>query len=227
MRVPRSPLALVPSADDENVVTQRVLAALPVITIDAKGVVGSSTIGQPRFVGLPTIVALDAGDWPPAGAPAPNELARAYGQRDAAMEQRILSILQRDPRTRMLLFLDGVHALRSGGANVQTGGTRTVEVQWLAARLSTAYPQDVYSILVDASAPALGRPRVAAYRGTAAGPLLAPEFGRREIAAPVRSSMSFTRQPIRVSATPGINFELAPRTFAITDVAKAQIYLGQ
>ena len=39
--------------------------------------------------------------------------------------------------------------------------------------------------------------------------------------------MSFTRQPIRVSATPGINFELAPRTFAITDVANAYIYLGQ
>lgn len=171
------------------------------------------------------ILALDGEDWPPQRALAPHELARLFGARDSAMQERVQSVLTRLPRARMLLFVGGLQAMASGGANIQTGGTRTVRAQWLAARLRQRFPQDVYSILVDAAAGG-GRPRVAAYRGTAAGPLLEEE-NAPTAAVTTRHGFDFTRQPIRTVGTPGVNFELDPRTFLLRDVADAYIYLDR
>lgn len=172
------------------------------------------------------IIALDDEDWPPQRALSPNLLAQRFGTRDSVMQQRIMAVLERAPRARILVFVSGLQALANGGARVQTGGTRTVEARWLAARLRELYPQDVYSILVDAPGAGRARPLVAAYRGTAAGPLLAEE-GMASTGVSTRTDFDFSRQPIRVGGTPGIRFELEPRTFTLADVAHGYIYLEQ
>jgi len=173
------------------------------------------------------ILALDAEGWPPARALPPHELVRRFGARDSIMAERMDRLLQRQPRTRSLLFVNGLSSLRGAGGLVQTGGTRALAVAWLAERLARSYPQDVYSILVDATAPGAARPRVAAYRGTTAGPLLAAEWGSQTVAVPVRPPLAALRQPVRATATPGTSFELTPRGFGLADVADAYVYLGQ
>lgn len=172
------------------------------------------------------IIALDDEDWPPQRALSPNQLAQRFGARDSAMQQRIQGVLDRAPRAKILIFVSGLQALASGGARVQTGGTRTIEATWLAARLRERYPQDVYSILVDAPGAGTARPLVASYRGTVAGPLLAEE-GVGSIGVSTRTGFDFSRQPIRVGETPGIRFELEPRAFTLADVAHGYIYLEQ
>lgn len=172
------------------------------------------------------IVALDDEDWPPQRSVSPNVLAQRFGARDEAMQKRVQSVLERQPRARILIFVSGLQALSQGGANVQTGGTRTVQAQWLAARLRQLYPQDVFSFLVDAPGGGAARPLVAAYTGTAAGPLLVEE-GAQTAAVATRQGFDFTRQPVRVRGTPGIRFELEPRTFQLDDVAQGYIYLAR
>jgi len=173
------------------------------------------------------ILALDADGWPPRRALAPNELAREFGARDSIMSLRMQQVLQLNPRTRSLLFVTGLSALRGAGGLVQTGGTRSIPVTWFAARLARLFPQDVYSILVDAPVAGAARVRVASYRGTAAGPLLAERYDGPPAAVPVRGALEFTGQPIRALATPGISFDLTPRSFRFGDVADAYLYLGQ
>src|SRR5690606_998602 len=151
------------------------------------------------------IIALDDEDWPPKQALSPNQLAQRFGARDSAMQQRLQAVLERAPRAKILIFVSGLQALASGRARVQTGGTRTVETTWLAARLREVYPQDVFSILVDAPGAGTARPLVVAYRGTAAGPLLAEE-GVGSIGVSTRTGFDFSRQPIRLVSTPGIRF---------------------
>jgi hypothetical protein len=173
------------------------------------------------------ILALDSADWPPARAVAPHELARRFGQRDAHMASVIGQLLAREPRARVLFLLDGLHVLRGGaGAAIQTGGTRTVQLTWLAARLEREFPQDVYSILVDAPAQRTAAPQVASYRGTAAGPLLAETRGGESVGTTLDKPFGFTRQPIRIGRRPGISFELDPRGFTLPQVADAYVYLG-
>jgi len=172
------------------------------------------------------ILALDAQDWPPARPVPPQTLARRFGLRDSIMSARVRQVLELNPRTRIMLFVGGLSALRGTAGLVQTGGTRSIQVSWLAARLARLYPQDVYSILVDAPAVGAARVRVASYRGTAAGPLLAERYVGPPAAFPARAAPSFTRRPIRVLSSPGITFDLAPDSFEFPEVADAYVFLG-
>lgn len=172
------------------------------------------------------IIALNDEDWPPQRSISPNQLAQRFGARDEGMQKRVQAVLERQPRARILLFVSGLQAMTQGSANVQTGGTRTVQAQWLAARLRQLYPQDVFSFLVDAPGGGGARPLVAAYTGTAAGPLLL-EQGAKTAAVSTRQGFDFSRQPVQVRETPGIRFELEPRTFQLRDVAQGYIYLAR
>jgi hypothetical protein len=173
------------------------------------------------------ILALDAEDWPPVRALPPNELARRFGARDSIMSLRLQQVLRMNPRTRSLLLVNGLSALRAGGGFIQTGGTRSIPVAWAAARLARVYPQDVYSILVDAPVVGAARVRVAAYRGTAAGPLLAERYRGAPAALAVAGALAAVRHPARAATTPGISFDLTPRSFSFGEAADAYVYLGQ
>jgi hypothetical protein len=174
------------------------------------------------------IVAADRPGWPPEGATSPHEAARLFGERDAHMMEAVMQRgLAREPGTRVLFFVNGLQAIRSGGGRVQTGGTRPVDVQWLAARVAERFPRDVFSILTDASPSRVLAPDVVTYRGTA----VADAFRRGGI----RSGSGFritplfdevSRTPVRVVGTTGVDFIMEPRVLPFSQAADAYIYFG-
>jgi hypothetical protein len=174
------------------------------------------------------IVAADHASWPPPRALSPQQAARIFGERDEHTLNAITDrALARNPGARVLFFVDGLHALESGGARIQSGGTSAVDVTWLAARLAERYPQDIFTILTDAVPNRAISPDVAAYRGTR----LAEPLRRGGIAAgtALRASPALdavARTPIRVISAAGLDFALLPRTAAFSDLADAYIYFG-
>jgi hypothetical protein len=172
------------------------------------------------------VIALDLPDWPPANAIAPSEAARLFGERDSVMYANIAGVLNMNPKARVLFFTDGLHALKDGTGVVQTGGTRTVQVSWLASRLAKLYPQDVYSILVDATPSRIPSPAVASYRGTASGSVLRDAGVSSGTSLVVDQSFNFSRNPINIVEKPGIHFDLTPHELTFTQLADAYIYLG-
>jgi erythromycin esterase-like protein len=172
------------------------------------------------------IVALDAPGWPPARALSPGAAAQLYGQRDSLMFAAIEPFLNVDPKARVLFFMGGLHALKDGTGVIQTGGTRTVETRPLAARLAALYPQDVWSVLVDATPSRLPGAAVAAYRGTAAGTILRDAGVPAGRGLHVGPAFNFSRQPIQVVEKPGIHFDLTPHDLDFTALADAYVYLG-
>jgi hypothetical protein len=174
------------------------------------------------------IVAADRPGWPPQRGVSPHEAARRFGERDAYMMEAVMQrALIREPAARVLFFVNGLHTLRTGGGRVQTGGTRPVDVQWLASRLAERFPQDIYTILTDATPARVITPDVAAYRGTQAADAMR-RSGVRSGAA-FRTGAPFdalTRTPLRVVGTTGMDFMLEPRTAAFSELADAYIYFG-
>jgi hypothetical protein len=174
------------------------------------------------------IVAADLAGWPPARTVSPHETARLFGERDAHMAEAVTArALARDPGARVLFFMGGLHALRVGGGQVQTGGTRPVSVTWLAARLAERYPQDVYTILTDAAPSRAAAAEVAAYRGTAAADVM--RRGGMAAGSAFRVTEQFDvlgRSPVRVTGTTGLSFTIEPRSARFSELADAYIYLG-
>lgn len=174
------------------------------------------------------IVAADHPEWPPPRALSPQDAARVFGQRDQHMFDAVNErALARTPGARVLFFLDGLHILKSGGARIQSGGARSVDLTWLAALMAERYPQDVFSILVDAAPNRALSPDVAAYRGTRlAEPLrrggIAPGIALR--ADPALDAVA--RAPIRIVGATGLEFTLQPRAAPLSTLADAYIYFG-
>jgi hypothetical protein len=174
------------------------------------------------------IVAADAQGWPPSRATSPADAATLFGARaDRMVENVVDRALGRSPNARVLFFVDGLQALRSGSGRVQTGGARPVETTWLAAQMRQRYPSDVYTILVDAAPSRSIAADVAAYRGTA----FADPMRRGGIASgtglTVNASFDeLTRTPIRVVGTTGLDFSLEPRATPMSELADAYVYFG-
>lgn len=174
------------------------------------------------------IIAADAQGWPPVRAVSPAQAAELFGQRGTVMLEAVTErALGRNPGARVLFFVGGLHALKSGGGRVQIGGARPVEVQWLAARLRERHPADVFTILVDAAPSRSISTEVAAYRGTE----YAEPLRRNGVSANtgVRVNELFddlTRSPIRVVGTTGLDFTLEPRTAPFSELADAYVMLG-
>ena len=174
------------------------------------------------------ILAADYPGWPPGHATAPSTAAEMFGQRDNHMLEVITTrALSRSPNVRMLFFMDGLHTLKSGGARAQTGGARPVEVEWLAAQLAQRYPQDVYTILLDAVPAGAIEAEVAAYRGTDVGDV----FRRAGVSSGTALRIderfdALSRTPIRVVGTTGMDFNLQPRATPLSQLADAYIYFG-
>jgi hypothetical protein len=174
------------------------------------------------------IVAADRAGWPPARAVSPHDAAGMFGERDAHMVDAVMQrALAREPSARVLFFVNGLHALKVGGGRVQTGGTRPVEVQWLAARLAEQFPQDVYTILTDAAPARVVTADVATYRGTQAADVMRRAGVPSGAAFRLDDSFdALTRTPIRIVGTTGLDFTLEPRTTPFSRVADAYIYFG-
>lgn len=174
------------------------------------------------------IAAIDAPGWPLERATGPAEASEQFGTRGEHMLTTVHArALEREPSARVLFFVDGLHALKQGGGRIQSGGARPVEIEWLAAGLSRLYPQNVYSLLVDAPTARAPTTAVAAYRGTA----LAEAMRRGGIAAGTALPLTgvadrVSRTPIRVTGTTGLDFQLEPRTARLSELADAYVYFG-
>lgn len=182
----------------------------------------NSELGAARRV---RIVAADYPGWPPARPASPSEAAQMYGQRDAHMLETVAErSLDRNPNARVFFFVDGVHALR-GGARIQTGGTRPVETTSLAALLSERFPQDVYTILVDAQPARVLTPPLASYMGTSAADLLRRASVGSGFALRTGNALDELPRPvIRTESRTGVDFTVLPREARMSELADAYIF---
>jgi hypothetical protein len=174
------------------------------------------------------IVAADVPGWPPTRATAPHDAARLFGQRDEHMIEAVSErALARNPNARVLFFVGGLHALKAGAGRLQTGGSRPVDMRWLAARLVERYPHDVFSILVDATPSRAATTAVVAYRGTAAADLMRRTGAGSGFALRIDDQLNdLSRSPIRTVSTTGVTFSFEPRTTRLTELADAYIFFG-
>ena len=172
------------------------------------------------------VVAADLPGWPPA-TPSPTETARKMAARDAYM-QKVLNeqVLASYPDSRVLVFMDGLHALKTGEIVVQTGGNAPVTVEPFAARLAST-TSEVYSILVDAPAGGVTGRQLVSYDGTAVGKVLEQSNVKRRFAATVGIDFDYLRDPIIEKKSPGLEYSVQPRDYKLSDVADAYINLGR
>lgn len=171
------------------------------------------------------IVAADLPGWPHAGAASPSESARRMAERAEHMQQSVDMLLAAMPGARILVFMTGLHGLKSGTVSFQTGGTAPVIVSPLAARLSQS--EHVYSVLVDAPGAAGSGREIAPYVGTRVAVVLEKAGVRGRLGLRVTSAFDHLRQPIREARTPGIEFGVNPRDYRLRDVVDGYINLGR
>lgn len=166
----------------------------------------------------------------PAGGSvaSPARAATLFAERDermlAAIDGRILA---RQPRARILFLVDGLSALRTGGAVVQTGGTARIRTTWLAARLAERAPGEVFSILVDAPGGSLRAGAAASYTGTAARDVARDALGGRTAAIRLSDAFRIGGPPVRWASAPGLSLELFPPDLTMDRIADAYLYLGR
>lgn len=181
----------------------------------------NSDLGAARRV---RIVAADYPGWPPARSVSPSEAAQLYGRRDAHMLEMVMN-RARGPSARVFFFVDGFHALRTGGARIQTGGTTPVETTWLAAQVAERFPQDVYTIIVDAQPARVLTPALAAYGGTSAAELLRRAGVGSRFALRMGAPFNEVPRPaIQVRTRTGVEFMVEPRGAELRELADAYVY---
>jgi hypothetical protein len=134
-------------------------------------------------------------------------------------------LLSRSPRSRVLIFMSGLHALENSAGQLQTGGVATVQTRWLATRLAERYPGEVYSFLVDASGNG-STEELVPYNGTRI-PEMATRLPGGQYALPIGKEFDAFSHAVRENSIPGIRFEIVPRQYRLKDVADEYIYLGR
>lgn len=172
------------------------------------------------------IIALDSPDWPPQPGFSPARALATFAIRDSVMLENLDSrILERDPRSRVLVFVDGLRVI-DAPARVRTGGAAPVQMRSLASRLLERQ-LPVYAVLVDAPR---GSGAFAPIAGYHAGPLhriirsnlSLPPAG---IALPIASS------PLNTSwlpsmERPGIDFQFLFASTSLDRHADAWVFLN-
>ncbi len=166
--------------------------------------------------------------WPPQGALAPRAEAELYARRGPAMDSLIEQrVFRRDPKARVLVFVEGYQALKSGSGAVAAGGGAPVPVSWLAALLTSAHPGEVFSVLQDGPPGALREGSDISYTGTRFYQLFHDAAGLRPpFALQVGQTFHFLRQPIVTTSAPGTQLTIEPANYRLGDVVDGYIYLG-
>jgi hypothetical protein len=170
------------------------------------------------------IVAADLSGWPPARPLAPAQRAHKAAEREAQMQKRINEVINRNPGARVLVFVNGFHALKAGYGEVLTGGTAAVRIDWLGERLARQAPEEVYTFLVDAPAAARSGD-VIAYSGTVIPEILKRNGADRTFVTQVGSAFDAVKRPLITRKSPGVSFEIQPRDYRLGDVTDGYIHL--
>lgn len=172
------------------------------------------------------IIAADLPDWPPEGTVSLGEAVQRFGRRDSHFVTTVESrLLERNRRARVLFFVDGLHVLK-GSAEAVTGGTPPARIVFAAGQFERAYPNETYSILVDAPAARALSAQVARFLSTAAAEVLREsDVAGSSFALPVAEELQPGSDPIRTISRPGITFEITPPRYRLVDLIDAYIYL--
>ena len=175
-----------------------------------------------------TIEAVGMPGWPPSRTLAPRQEAELLARVAPAMERRTEeTIFAHNPGARVLVFVDGYQALKSGQGLLAAGGGKPLRVGWLAAALDSAHAGDVFSVLQDGPPGGLREGVATAFTGTRAYTIfrdasnLAAPFG-----LPVDAAFDFLRQPVLATASPGSQLMIQPNDYRLRDVVDAYVYLG-
>lgn len=175
-----------------------------------------------------TILAGGIPGWPPTRALAPRTEAEQYARRGAEMAQRIeQNVFARNPKSRILVFVDGYQALKTGFGDLVAGGGAPIHAQWLAAVLDSMHAGAVYSVLQDGPAGGMREGSFTTYTGTGAYQLFRDATGLPvPFAVPVGGEFHFLQQPILTTTAPGIQLIIEPTTYRLGDVVDGYVYLG-
>jgi hypothetical protein len=175
------------------------------------------------------IIAADLPTWPPQRALAPRDAALAYARRDQHMADHIeQTLLGPYPRSRTLLFVNGYHALKSGQGELQVGGSKTIPVSWLAARLAEDHATEVYSVLVEGSARSGDVGPVTSYTNTRVFDIIRKSSRevRAPVVVPVDEHFDFLRRGVVANSGPGLELDMLPHEYRMRDVADAYVFVG-
>ncbi|MEX2284348.1 MAG: hypothetical protein WEE89_17800 [Gemmatimonadota bacterium] len=172
------------------------------------------------------VIAADLDLWPPEPAVSPSHRARQFSERDAAMVKNLdRESIGMGARARVLVFMTGLHVLRSGRGQLQTGGSTPVNALWFAARIAQRHPGDVHSFVLDAAGS--GSPdELVPYTGTRLGEETKALLPAGRYALRINEAFDFLTRPIRENPVPGMSFDLFPRAYRLKDVADEYIHLG-
>jgi hypothetical protein len=173
------------------------------------------------------VIALDLPGWPPVRPLGPSQAATSFAARDSAMLRRLTDRLEGSPRSKVVIFVDGLHVLQGRG-EVQTGGTSPIRFAFLGRELRERFPGDVYSVLLDAPAGRGVSAEVAKFRRTRAFEILqgARAGSDGPVAVRLTPAFDFTQRMIETVGTPGLDFTIVPPDYALADLVNAYIYLG-
>lgn len=173
------------------------------------------------------ILAAASEPWPPAGSLAPREAAQRFARRGTEMAERIdATLLSRSSRTRAVVLVDALQALRGGYGELSGGGAGDLEARWMAAVLAERYPIDIFSVLPDAPFEASGYTNVASYAGTRVYPLVRRAGRSGAFALPMTEPLRSVREPIRLRTGTGISLQIMPSGYSFGEVASAYVFLG-
>jgi hypothetical protein len=172
------------------------------------------------------VIAADLDGWPTPPAMSPAERTHKFAERSQAMLENLdKETGSMGSRARFFVFMTGFHTLRSGNAQLQTGGTTPVTTVWFAARLAQRHPGDVYSFMVDA--PGTGSAdELIAFTGSRLPIEAETVLPAGRYALLVNDAFNFLSRPLRENPVPGVSFDIMPRQYRLKDVADEYIHLG-
>jgi hypothetical protein len=172
------------------------------------------------------VIAADIENWPPRRALSTTDRARRYAERADTMVSNLhRELLGLSPRSRVLVFMSGLQALKNVSGQLMTGGTSAVVVPWFAARLEDRFPGEVFSVLVDS--PGSSAPNdVVPYTGTRLTDEAKSALPGGSYALRVNNMFDFLSRPIRESTGPGFTFDILPRQYRLKDVSDLYVHLS-
>lgn len=174
------------------------------------------------------IIAADVPGWPPPAGGSPTEAAELYAGRSAHMVQRMDDeLLARMPDARLLVFVDGYHALQRTHGQARFAGGDAVRIEWLAERLRQREGRDARSVLLDPGAAVAGMQSVPGYHGTELHRRLRRSVGGGAVGVRVDETFAGVRDPILETSTPALRLEIRPAGYTLRDVVDAYVLMGR
>lgn len=170
------------------------------------------------------ILAADIPAWPPDPSLSPAQAVRLYGQRDTHMAEQIEALLDRRPRSRLLVFAGGLHVLTGVQPRIGVGGGEPVSPEPLAAQLRSRYPWEVYSILMDGAPRSSAIGGVVAFTATGAYDLFRRHVDRGAFALQVDEHFDALGEPLQGASIAGVDLSFAPQDFELSAAADGYIF---